>query len=279
MAEPLTVRIVDSTARVSRDAGLSVDVPAAQVSDFGSDLEVSGHDGPRLSASDLGLLAQAVLTRPVEGTWQKSESHLSGELPLRPHRRLPSRSLADLLEERVSQRKLGPCHVDEVAAMLVASCRVKARGTSSDGYPVSRRPAPSAGARHPIDIVLLASSVEGLEPGFWRYHPSELALSRLLTEQSVDAVLTAVRDIGRIEGDVAGVLFLVADFSKTLSRYPAGGHLVWLDAGALALLLHLNALDVGLGSTLIATSGLIARADLVSSRQDVIGVAFGSNAW
>jgi integral membrane sensor domain MASE1 len=100
-----------------------------------------------------------------------------------------------------------------------------------------------------------------------------------LTEQSVDTVLTAVRDIGRIEGDVAGVLFLVADFSKTLSRYPAGGHLVWLDAGALALLLHLNALDVGLGSTLIATSGLIARADLESSRQDVIGVAFGSNAW
>ncbi|HEV2174075.1 MAG TPA: hypothetical protein VGR71_10925, partial [Nitrospira sp.] len=192
-----------------------------------------------------------------------------------PQDEAPSHRLSTVFLNRRSARDLGPCSLAELAAVLIRSTRVLERAQGPDGYPVSRRPVPSAGARHPIELAILAVAVHDLPCGFWTLEPDQGTISPAFPDVDLERVIAAVRLVGRLSRSPAGVIFLIAEFKRTLSLYPGGGHLVWLDAGALALALHLNATDVGLGSTLVATSGQILKAGLDETRQDLVAVAFG----
>ncbi|MGW0454524.1 hypothetical protein [Gordonia sputi] len=65
-----------------------------------------------------------------------------------------------------------------------------------------------------------------------------------------------IADATRADVPPAAV-FVVADPALTLSRYPLGDSLLWREAGALLMLLHLAATDIGLGSCVVGTTGLL----------------------
>jgi SagB-type dehydrogenase family enzyme len=119
---------------------------------------------------------------------------------------------------------------------------VRGWGEASDGYQVTHRPAPSAGGRHPYELLVAAEAVHDLPPGWWWFDSTLCQLIEgeaglVSTSEAVDGVMEAAQLIG----PPGAVIFVVAHFNRTLSRYPAGGTLVWRDAGVILGLLHLCA--------------------------------------
>jgi hypothetical protein len=69
----------------------------------------------------------------------------------------------------------------------------------------------------------------------------------------------------------------VAHPDRTLTRYPAGISLLWREAGALLMLVHLAATDIGLGSCIVGTCGVLnPPSDSASHPVDVGAVAIGA---
>jgi SagB-type dehydrogenase family enzyme len=126
---------------------------------------------------------------------------------------------------------------------------------ADDGYVNTHRPAPSAGARHPLDLHLLAADVDGLPPGAWRFDPVRCDLVGTSL-----AYKRALGTLGKVlDSNVPpAAVVLVAHLDRTLARYPTGMSLVWRDAGALLSVLQLCATDAGLASCIAGTCGVMA---------------------
>ena len=166
---------------------------------------------------------------------------------------------------------------------LMTSCRHRRAALSrqtwigSDGHVESSRPAPSAGGRHPHVLVLLAQDVSGLESGPWALDPDGAALHPIDHDGDIlERALLAVSDALRLSAPPA-VIFTVARPDATLDRYPAGISLLWRDAGVLLAVLHLIATDLGLGSCIAGTSGVLFPSDgATSTLVDTGAIAIGS---
>ena len=83
---------------------------------------------------------------------------------------LPERdvsSFSALLENRCSRRSYdgSPLTLQELSCLLWAAQGI--RGFRKDG--ATLRTAPSAGARHPLELYAFVNAVEGLEPGLYHY--------------------------------------------------------------------------------------------------------------
>lgn len=187
-----------------------------------------------------------------------------------------SRPFAEVLDARRSSRTLGPVCLGALATLLVRGARVRAWAEGPDGYQITHRPAPSAGARHPFRLLLAAQQVDGLEAGWWWFDPVQCDLTR--AEQylpSPEEAVATVAEVGQLDRAPGAVVFLMAYFERTLSRYPAGGSLVWRDAGVLLGLLHLCATDLTLGSCIIGTCGIVRIDRTPQLVADVGAVAIG----
>jgi SagB-type dehydrogenase family enzyme len=146
-----------------------------------------------------------------------------------------------------------------VATLLVRAGRLRDWMTSDDGYLATHRPAPSAGARHPFELLLLAGKgLDGLESGAYRFDPIKCALAPVPTDEvsSEEFLLSVGNRLGQ-SGMPPAAICLVAHLDRTLGRYPSGMSLVWRDAGAILQTLHLCATDLGLRSCVVGSCGLL----------------------
>jgi SagB-type dehydrogenase family enzyme len=164
--------------------------------------------------------------------------------------------LRDILASRRSERQFRRPSLDAIAAILVAGARVLAEGPADDGYLRTWRPHPSAGGRHPIDLLIVARDVDGLAQGAWWFDPWSCELVR---EPNV-AFERPTQVVASIVGSaVPAIVFAVAVPERTLERYPDGMSLVWRDAGVVLQTLHLLACDAGLASCILGTAGIAIR--------------------
>jgi len=153
--------------------------------------------------------------------------------------------LETALRARRSVRDFGvrPITAEDLARLLWA-----AQGITSVG---GGRTAPSAGALYALEVVVLASAVEGLEPALYRYRPHR---HRLLEARAGDAraeLATAALEQECVAG-AAAVLVVAADFARAQDRYGERGRgLVLLEAGHVAQNVHLEAVSLGLGSVTV----------------------------
>lgn len=150
---------------------------------------------------------------------------------------------------RHSVRNFGPLVPEQLDNLLwFAGKAIKTR-SQTNGYVLSHRPSPSAGARHPIDI-LVCSNVP--EPTIAYYNPFEHSLGKL----SLDLVST-MDLLDHINDDVAmkqGVfLWLIAHPVRTAAKYDFAESLVWRDAGALLQQIQLTASALNLSSCPVGT--------------------------
>jgi SagB-type dehydrogenase family enzyme len=160
--------------------------------------------------------------------------------------------------------------LDQLAAVLVAGLAVQREADADDGYLRTWRPVPSAGGRHPIDVLVVGGEIDGLDAGAWWF---DAWSSELIRETAVDVgtVLRAVGD-ALVTGPPPVALVAVATPARTLDRYPLGMSLLWRDAGALLQTLHLLAADIGLGSCIVGTAGIAMHTD---RQVDVGALAIG----
>jgi SagB-type dehydrogenase family enzyme len=156
----------------------------------------------------------------------------------------PSISLWDAIGRRRSSRG-GPMRdlsLPVLSALLAYAARTAASARDAHG-PIYYRPAASAGARHPIDIHLVAVRADSLPPGIYHYDPQRHSLSGLvrsapLVARLVPIVCRALTE--RVEPSPALVLLFDLVVDRTGEKYgAAAGGLILRDLGCLLQQLHL----------------------------------------
>lgn len=120
------------------------------------------------------------------------------------------------------------------------TCQTQLVIKTHTGPPLSHRPAPSAGAIHPIHVAVHLPGSACLH----RYDPHGHALCEV--QCSIDTAVLR-RQVGEVVDAQDGVLLLfVAEPGLTMSKYEDAASLVWRDAGVLLAWFALAAEALGL---------------------------------
>lgn len=136
--------------------------------------------------------------------------------------------LASTLTRRRSVRSCGPLTLSALGALLWQTSRTLAVAMSPYGFEIQQRPTPSAGAIHPIHLVLQEPNT-----GRWaRYDSHAHRLELLGFAGSVLDNLHA-RAAELVEFDAGTVLAFVAEPGLTAAKYEHADSLIWRDAGVL----------------------------------------------
>jgi hypothetical protein len=153
---------------------------------------------------------------------------------------VPAAEIDQFLRTRRTERTMGPISDAELGTWLDLGCRVQLIQGSVYGFDISLRAAPSAGAIHPIHLVLATPG----SSSWRRYDGVDHAL--IDVPSGLDA-----RDVHRATQVVlpapdATLILFAAEVGKTAAKYDYPASLVWRDAGALlavmGLAAHANAL-------------------------------------
>jgi hypothetical protein len=192
----------------------------------------------------------------------------------------PTAPFASTIARRRSTRLLGPPSRSQVGLVVARAGLTHQNARDAAGVAVAQRPAPSAGARHPLTLVVLAREVVGLPPGGWALDPDAAVLRPSVhAPGAVDHALAQIGDALHISDPPPAAVVAVGCPSATLSRYPGGISLLWREVGALLMLVHLAATDIGLGSCLAGTCAVLHPVtDDSSAPVDLGAVALGTTA-
>ena len=151
----------------------------------------------------------------------------------------------DVLRERRSVKQLGECAIEKLSEILFHA--VKPYSVCKDDYDMTvyRSASPSAGGRHPIDILVGLPENEGRR--LFLYEPLSHSLRRLdipveLQQEFFDDVNQTL-----LMGDSVLIWFSI-QYMRTASKYTDYESLVWRDAGAQLCCLQQVAKYVGLDS-------------------------------
>ncbi|UMY49286.1 nitroreductase family protein [Pseudomonas azotoformans] len=174
-----------------------------------------------------------------------------------------------VIEGRKSDRQFGPIDDQQLGALLWQACRCREVWPSDLGFDLEHRSTPSAGAIHPIHVLIN-------KPGdcrWWLYQPQGHYLVELIkASEQLAGLLEHSAKV--LEGPSAVRLLFVAEPGKTLTKYDEGCSLVWRDAGALLAILALTAHAQGLTFCPLGITGE-PWASALSDQGQLAGVGFG----
>lgn len=263
----VTVHVGGGEPLASLDDGTTAVLPPASAAEVARLAEEALAAGPVRfggTAATAAGIAEARAVRPVEDVRPPAPGPLVDLAdPARTAEGVPvtdlgpSRPLADVLARRSSRRDLCRAGAGPLLTAVARAGLVRA-GTAGDGAVPVRTACPSAGGRQPFALVVVANDVDGLEDGGWVLDSDRaVLLPSLHTAENVAAANGAVAAALRREAPPPAVVLAVARPAATLGRYPSGLSLLWREAGALLTVLHLAAADLGLGSCLVGTAGVL----------------------
>ena len=156
-----------------------------------------------------------------------------------------------LLRGRQSWRKYtpDPLRLEELSYLLFSTQGVLAE--VGQGY-ASRRPVPSAGARHPYETYLAVNRVEGLEAGIYLYRPFGHQLAFLEKSDNLPGLLTDANLGQKFVGNSACTFIWSCVPYRAEWRYVEHAHKnMLMDAGHICQNLYLSATALGLGTCAI----------------------------
>lgn len=259
----LTIRIEEDGAVASNDHGETWDLPQAVATEVGRLTAPSGHPASSespLTAALKGTVAESISMRPVdENAARPRRTPPLGDriIELGPLARSDSRSLREVLDDRRSDRALAAPDLADLATILIRGGRLRDWREQTGGNQEESRMLPSAGARHPVDFEIFTSGLDGLEAGHWFFDPGMCRLRNVAVDWPSNHIKQAFADLGFGTERGLTAVFAVAEFERTLDRYPGGSSLVWRDAGVALGGIHLCATDLGLGSCIAGSVGLL----------------------
>lgn len=154
-------------------------------------------------------------------------------------------SIEEAIKKRRSVRAFGRkgLSLDDVSQLLWAAQGITGRG----GF----RSAPSAGALYPLELYLVAGSVEGLSQGVYRYRPSKHDLV-LITSGDHSGPLTTAALGQRWVRRAPLVLVITGIYKRTTGKYgERGRRYVHMEVGHAAQNVYLQATARGLGTVMV----------------------------
>lgn len=133
-----------------------------------------------------------------------------------------------VIDSRRTKRDFGFVDLHVLSEWLWLVARELITGHSKFGFPLTLRPTPSAGAIHPIHIILSLPKRDG----WWIYLPDRHELALLnFPNQTCEQIYYEILPI--IDAQSGIVIRLIAEPGKTSAKYKYSDSLVWRDAGVL----------------------------------------------
>ncbi|HGP1315898.1 TPA: nitroreductase family protein, partial [Pseudomonas aeruginosa] len=156
----------------------------------------------------------------------------------------------EVIDARASHREFGSVDDQQLGAFLWLACRTRGVGASELGFDLEHRAAPSAGAIHPIHVVVKRPE----DDRWWLYVPRSHQLAEI---KHAPAKLAGLLDLSLqvLAGDQAIRFLFLAEPGKTLGKYQDGCSLIWRDAGALLGVMALTATAQGLNFCPLGITG------------------------
>lgn len=178
-------------------------------------------------------------------------------------------SIWDAVEGRASRRGLRPIDTGPLSTLLWFTAKTRLTKHDAEGFTWQRRPVPSAGGRHPIDIMVIERPQR---PTLTVYDAAAHALCDLAVadNESLQSVVQEVNEITM--NDEGAILLFVANFGRTMAKYENGESLVWRDSGALLAMCYLVSEGLGLGCCGIGVTGEPWVSSLLGNAPGVRGV-------
>ena len=156
-----------------------------------------------------------------------------------------------LLVERQSRRKFTDQELSQAELSYLLWSTQGVIVELGEGY-ASRRPVPSAGARHPFETYLAVNRVEELDPGIYRYLPFDHKLFYIGPSDNLPARLTEANLGQKFVGNAPVVFAWSCIPYRAEWRYMGHAHKnMLLDAGHICQNLYLAAEALGLGTCAI----------------------------
>lgn len=156
--------------------------------------------------------------------------------------------LREVLRERRTWRRFGdsPLRFEEVSSLLLLTWGVQKWVRLPSGYTMPLKTSPSGGARHSLEVYVLALEIEGLETGTYHYCPDTHALGRLEcpdVRESVKRFFTQ-----ETFHSVPAIFVMTSVFERVIWRYHHGRayRVVQIEAGHLGQTFCLLATEMGL---------------------------------
>jgi SagB-type dehydrogenase family enzyme len=175
----------------------------------------------------------------------------------------------DVLRNRSSGRDFRKLSLEEISAVLWASSKVKNLAVQENGYILTHRPASSAGARHPIDLVVTSSTLNCNE--FHYYNPFDHTLNKLdLVNFSIDAFLHHIASV--ISLGEGTIIWFICHPQRTSAKYENFQSLVWRDAGVLIHSIQIACCGLSLNSCPVGSLGEPFISKGFSDVGDIFGV-------
>ncbi|HEY0592431.1 MAG TPA: SagB/ThcOx family dehydrogenase [Thermoanaerobaculia bacterium] len=196
-----------------------------------------------------------------------------GSIALPPPDRRGTVPLEHALQSRRSVREFtnAPVPLATVAQLLWAAQGV----TSGDG----RRTAPSAGALYPLELIVVAARVDGLEAGTYRYDPASHSLRRTLAAVDGGALARAAGGQQFVAG-AAAVIVIAGVEQRTARKYGGrAARYVAFEAGCAAENLLLEAVTLGVGSVVVGAFDDARVAALLRLGRDETPLAILPIGW
>jgi SagB-type dehydrogenase family enzyme len=152
---------------------------------------------------------------------------------------------------RRSRRTFAPLELEQIGMLLWHTLYCQRTADSPLGFALQQRPIPSAGAIHPVHLVVQMPD----HPSAWaRYNPLTHALD-------VIGASASVLDALRIEADrvvvtePGSLLLFIAEPAMTAAKYRNADSLVWRDAGVMQGAMAMMAEVLGLNYCLLGITG------------------------
>ena len=140
-----------------------------------------------------------------------------------------------------------PLALDHLAMML-ANAYGKLGPASTNGIEFEHRTVPSAGARYPLELFVLARDVEGVDPGCYRYSVDTHDL-QIGAQRPDDAVLATIFLDQPYVASVPAIVMIAARVALTTEKYGSRGYrYVLIEAGHVGQNLVLSAAGLGVGA-------------------------------
>ncbi len=179
---------------------------------------------------------------------------------------------ADLFETLVSRstnREFAPTESEEISTLLWYSSKISETKDLGTGHIWQHRPTPSAGGRHPIDLMILSRN-NNYEAGI--YDPRAHAIAHLDTHETTPLKEFSCFLDENFKAQGATIIWFVAQPQKTTSAYNNATSLIYRDVGALEATIGLVAEGLNLNHCSIGISGEPWISSFLNSSGMAIGV-------
>ncbi len=153
-----------------------------------------------------------------------------------------------LFAGRRSARCFDAPTLGSLSALLWSTCACQESAETSLGFAIERRGAPSAGAIHPVHVLLC----DPAESRVSRYNGKRHALQLLDVAWPHD-LIESCRSV--VPSDTAWIVLFVAEFGKTAAKYEDAFSLILRDAGVLQGVMAVAAEALDMSFCLLGLTG------------------------